>query len=494
MGAALTLASKTSSEDEESLPPKAKRARLDPNLCSETSKSDINCSSNATSASSKTDQFVFTPSPRLLWLWPTSSASGPGFQQAKWENLPYVALVEIFRRLPNTDKYSAALACRAWQLPFHRPALWRRGNFRFNGQNEWRALTFVSLMGPALRHVTIDCSAEFEVRHGPAAQSAKNLSIFLTCLVNSQNSQVSTFKLTHLRRLVKHLAETEGDLVQLLSSFLTAQKNLTSLDLQHAGLSADQAFQLLESAATSSESSVRVLSISEIICPLPGYEVALDPRLLILLAPFTALTELSISYCYLSDDLLFLLACTVTLTLTQIAVWAGYVGRVEGRTSSRAWRHLVIRCPRLGASFAVKSIKREQCFKGVLTPGTPLTRLQLSIGGFTTVSTTAACFDHIISHFHESLQHFEFDLHIAKVDVGEDLAALVKQCYNLKTLHLASSVSDFGQELCVKRAVRRAVARQPRSKLKVVTFNGEEVDVKETWTTTFVDWLTEKLQ
>ena len=82
--------------------------------------------------------------------------------------------------------------------------------------------------------------AEFEVRHGPAAQSAKNLSIFLTCLVNSQNSQVSTFKLTHLRRLVKHLAETEGDLVQLLSSFLTAQKNLTSLDLQHAGLSADQ--------------------------------------------------------------------------------------------------------------------------------------------------------------------------------------------------------------------------------------------------------------
>ena len=76
-------------------------------------------------------------------------------------------------------------------------------------------------------------------------------------------------------------------------------------------------------------------------------------------------SELSISYCYLSDDLLFLLACTVTLTLTQIVVWAGYVGRVEGRTSSRAWRHLVIRCPRLGASFAVK-VRRDRMLRFVV--------------------------------------------------------------------------------------------------------------------------------
>ncbi|RUS84133.1 hypothetical protein EGW08_008107, partial [Elysia chlorotica] len=196
MGALLTSANKTTSPKEESLSPKVKRARIEPGFFSETSNSAINCSGNASSAKSTPSQFTFTPSPILLRLWPTSSDSGTGPKQARWENLPYVALVEIFRRLSNKDKYNAALTCRAWTLPFHRPALWRRGNFRFNGQNEWRALTFVSLMGAALRHISVDCSADFGTMPGADDDSAKNLSIFLTCLVTSQNRHVSTFRLS----------------------------------------------------------------------------------------------------------------------------------------------------------------------------------------------------------------------------------------------------------------------------------------------------------
>ncbi|RUS84132.1 hypothetical protein EGW08_008106 [Elysia chlorotica] len=294
--------------------------------------------------------------------------------------------------------------------------------------------------------------------------------------------------------MVKRLGGPESGVLLLLADFLRAQTSLTSLDLQHAGLEADQAFQLLQTAAGASESSVQVLSIPEIISPLPGYEVALDPRLLSLLARFTALTELSLSHAYLSDDLLFLLAFTVTFTLTQISVWAGYAARVESRTSSAAWKHLTVRCPRLTASFAVKGIKRDQCLKVVLTPGIPLARLQLSISGFITVSSTSACCQHIAAHFHESLQYLELDLHITKLDVGDDLTALVEQCRNLESVHLASSVSDFGQEMSLKRAVRRAMIRQPRSKLKVVTFNGEEFGLRETWSTTLMDWLMERLQ
>ncbi|GFN78744.1 F-box only protein 39 [Plakobranchus ocellatus] len=452
MGASLTSLHKTPSPKDDFLLPQAKRARLEPDPCENTA-GGFNNRWNQT-GNFKTERLFTFLKPSPAW-----HASQEPLQQ-RWEGLPYVALVEIFRRLPNNDKINAALACRAWQLPFSRPALWRRANA--------------------------------QSRNGTVSTSIENLSIFLTSLLNHNNSQVSTFTLTHLRRFAKHLAKSGCDVIQLLTLFLASQKSLTLINLDHAGLGSDDAFQLLAAATDWCEASIHTVSITEAFCPVEGYDVASDNRLLELLARFTALAELSLSHRYLSDDLLYLLASTAAFTLIQISIWAGYIGRAEGRTTPRAWRHLALTCPNLVARCTVQGISHDQSFKDILTPGTPLKYFRMDCGGFTTMIDINVCINHITAHFCETLQHLELNFRFAFFDEVEDLVRLIERCTNLETLNITSDVATPQRQLRMERAVRRAFRRTPKSKLKVATFNEDKVILEDTWTTAVVDWLTSR--
>ncbi|GFR88064.1 F-box only protein 39-like [Elysia marginata] len=428
-------------------------------------------------------------------MWPKRNSSGPhtDLQQVNWGRLPYVALLEIFRCLSNTDKLNASLACRAWQLPFHEPMLWRRGRFRFNGVIEMRALYFACRMGSALRHITIDCS----VGSGPVPQatkrSAKNLSTFLSFLVDSGNAQLSTFRLTHLDRFRRQWGEPDYDALRLL---LAAQQGLVWLDLENAGLWPDTGFQILGLVGNSSGSKVQKLHIADFMLLEVNDDdddIDEDPRVFSVLASFTALTELSISYDVLSDELLFLLGSTVTSTLSQISVVANCKVTQESQTSSRAWTHLCLKCPRLSASFQLKGVSRVQSVLVVLTPKTPLARLQLSTPGMYNNVNLALCLDHIVTNFHGYLQSLELNLHMVSLNAEGDLTRLVQQFPDLENLHVTSTRLNRRQELGVHRALRRTVTRQPGSRLKDVTLNGQKVSLETTWTSTLVDWLTEQL-
>lgn len=489
MGSTLTSHYKPTDDIElDLLPSPAKRARFDPEPCKETDENVNNCTTRAVKAKPSAFEIFLMKSP--TWMWPIRGSSGPlaGPQHTKWERLPYVALVEIFRSLPHRDKCNAALACRAWFSPLQEPVLWRRGNFRFDGVSDKRALLFVSRMGSALRHVSIEC-ADTNPPSRSTSRSTRNLATFLSTLATSGNAKLATLRLTHLSRFRKQLDTNDLDLIHLL---VAAQRNLTSLDLECAGIDVDQGFSILSSVATSSGASLQALHIAEFFWPDVNREVSHDPRLFSLLASFPVLKELSISYDLLSDDLLFLLASNMTFTLTQITVVGQAMG-LESRTSWRAWTRLTFKCPRLSAKFRVKGIERVSSFQMMLTPGTPLTHLQLDMPGVYTNITSSACLDHVVTNFYESLRHLELNLYLVRFHAEEEVTRLVRQCPCLESLHITSRLMDQRQELYTQRALRRVISRKPGSRLKEVTINGENVSLESTWTTALVDWLTEQI-
>ncbi|CAL1547272.1 unnamed protein product, partial [Lymnaea stagnalis] len=117
----------------------------------------------------------------------------------EWHQLPQVVLLEIYQHLSNNDKISASLTCHAWLEPFSRPGHWRRGNFLFNGLDEWRALNFAIRMGASLRHINADCSVSHLERK--AKLTTKDLATFLNILLQSNNFSLVTLKLTQMQRL-----------------------------------------------------------------------------------------------------------------------------------------------------------------------------------------------------------------------------------------------------------------------------------------------------
>ncbi|KAH9500539.1 hypothetical protein Btru_072220 [Bulinus truncatus] len=418
------------------------------------------------------------------------SVQTPDAADSPWRQLPYVTLVEVYRLLPNRDKFNLSLTCHTWCLPFSRPEVWQRAKFLFNGIEDWRALHFARSFSCGLRHLTIDC-CDSGVIGTSARKTTSNLYRFLDSLLKCKNSRLVTLELLNMDRLSWwYQWNSEEDLVRVLGDLLDSQTGLRTLNLSRAGFRLEQGLSILLQAATSCGSRVTTLVINDMFSRVLTQQATFLEVFTLPMQHFTSLIELTLSCQYLSDRLLSLLAAFGSLLF--IIVHATVRGEVD-QPSTMSWENLKRACHGLQAHYVIKGAGRRWVFQSVLTPGIPLVKLEWHCVDYMGMNTTQACCGHIATCFQNCLQTLCIDLHCSVWWDQNIFYDFIDKCLVLEEMTIRAHDIHSQLQATIERSVRKALSRQPFSRLRRFVFNDEDISLDQSWISCLLDWLLERV-
>ncbi|XP_059152723.1 F-box/LRR-repeat protein 3-like [Physella acuta] len=406
------------------------------------------------------------------------------FTEAGWNRLPYLVLLEVFQHLDQTDRYHAALTCKSWLLTLSSPSLWNTGHFKFNSKYSQSLISFVNRMGKFLQHIEADCAAQ---EAGETSADLLFLYQFTEALLTANNQQLVTLSLTNTK-LLQPSAVHQWEVVEKLALLIENQQNLQVLDLSHADLSIKKGLRLLEAAASHRcHDTIHTLNINDLITITTPNDITDNARFHYFMSRFGNLSDLQLSYFYVSDELLYMLAITARHTLQKMSLHAKCLGHADRLTSKSAWQCLTSASPQLKLAVFIQSnmgMRYVSTLSRFLNPSLPLHQLHWVCGQMHDEEDIQMSLYHIAIFFENSLRHLRLDFANFR-DEGM-LRVLIKRCHKLETLSVNVLGLNRQEEIGFEVAIMLGIASHPIRHECVATLNNKDVSLRDTWFTSFL--------
>ncbi|XP_026184324.1 F-box only protein 39 [Mastacembelus armatus] len=417
-----------------------------------------------------------------------------------WGSLPDVCLQHVFRFLLDHDRRSAALVCHHWHNVMRSPSLWRYHFFHFSGQlSKFRQSEYSCAMGYA-QNLGVYLE-RLEVRVCPprrplAAQRLEQTISGLLAELIRVRAPLRSLSLVKLE--LDRTAWTSGlrkSLIKCLIHLLhRGASKLTSVCLNGMRNCLHQGLELLSAL---SHSQMRVYShcyISSL--SLEGFfsgavPVHLNSSLPCILHHMQGLTNLSLSYSYLSDELLmalqdrqqrwrqshsadgrplqtFSLYCTLNEPHSQLVC-------------GDSWAALSSSCLDLKVKLKVDQVINTDRLARLLLPEIPLKEYSMTAFYSPEEEWSATPLLHnMLPQYRHSLQNLTLDLSNCSESLDEELLELVSVCECLKQLRVWAFLETWtvGRLLHI-RLTQRVLLNKIRVRIYSVSENGEQEDQLE---------------
>uniref|UniRef100_A0A1B6LRU6 F-box domain-containing protein n=1 Tax=Graphocephala atropunctata TaxID=36148 RepID=A0A1B6LRU6_9HEMI len=264
--------------------------------------------------------------------------------EVSWNNLPSVILNEVFSYLSHNDKVRASSTCKNWRFALSHPRCWRNVHFVIKPSDKSNDI--------ARTRYLVDC----------AARKLHNASVTfdsmdLVCVQETSNVVESLSENANLRRLFFKPSNCslvcpgeQDDWPKYIERhfgipLISAVRKSHHLEMLSLGcleeLVSSHAKAILENIVQKHASSITVLGLASIKDYPDNYFITdLNVNLL---KPLKQLQILSLDYCHVNDNLLYILseACT----LTRLVVHVHGIMEEHPGTSEVAWSTLTRNLP-----------------------------------------------------------------------------------------------------------------------------------------------------
>uniref|UniRef100_A0A3B4XZ37 F-box protein 39 n=1 Tax=Seriola lalandi dorsalis TaxID=1841481 RepID=A0A3B4XZ37_SERLL len=342
-----------------------------------------------------------------------------------WASLPDVCLRHVFTFLPDHDRRSADMVCHHWHNVMRSPSLWRYRFFHFNGrlskfrQSEYcSAVTYARYLGPYLERLDV-CHPNHIIND----KSFVNETLFGLRRVRAPLRSLSIVRLELNRsawtlRLRNSLANCLIDFLRrgLLSALSHSQSHLyprcyiSSLDL--VGFFSGSLHVYQDS------------SVPSVLCHLQG------------------LTNLSLSYSCLSDELLMALRQSRNSSRDgdRLQTFSLHCSSNESHRQvvcGNSWAALASTCPDLTVKLTVDQVINTDRLARILQREIPLT--EYSMTAFYSPDddwSPVPLLCNLLPQYRRSLQFLTLDLSNCNESLDEELLELVQVCERLEQLRI----------------------------------------------------------
>ncbi|XP_060912289.1 F-box only protein 39-like [Labrus mixtus] len=412
-----------------------------------------------------------------------------------WGSLPDVCLRHVFRCLSDEDRVSADLVSRHWHQVMHSPSLWRFRFFHFSGrlskytQSEYcSAVAYARSLGVYLESL--------EVCLCPPRKSsiARRLEQTLTGLLSELTSVKAPLRSLSIVKMelerTPWTASLRSSIVHSLIEFLqTGGSKLTSVCLNGMRNSLPHGLEVLSALALSQTRLTPRCYISSL--DLRGFfsgslaNVHLNPRVPCILCQLPGLTYLTLSYSWLSDELLTALQYRGQQEqgrhgnpLQSLSLHCSLHEPHQQLVFGSSWSNLVSTCPELKVRITVEQVIDTNRLARILLPEIPLTEFDMT-GSYSTDEDWSAkpVLRDLLPQYRRSLQFLSLDLRNSEESLDEELLHLVKVCERLEQLRVWAFLDLRTMERLLHM---RLTKRSLLNKIKVRIYSMEdEIEEKE---------------
>ncbi|XP_041864740.1 F-box only protein 39-like [Melanotaenia boesemani] len=365
-----------------------------------------------------------------------------------WETLPNVCLQHVFRFLPDGDRSMASLVCHHWHNVMHSPCLWRTRFFNFSGRlSKYRPSEYNSAVG-----------------------YVRSLGVYLkkleVCVCPPRTNVIAQRLEETICGLLFELVRVKAPLQFL--SLVCLKLDRSSWDSGHRNILVDALIYFLRNGASKLRSvclngmrndmqqGLKLLSaLSEMHCYISSLDlrgffstavsVHPNPSMPHFLQPLQGLTDLGLSYCCLSDELLMVLQQRHSEgrwtfgrnILQRISLHCTQNESHQQLVHSSSWAGLASHCPDLNIKLTVDQVINNDCLARMLVPGIPLR--EYSMTALYTPNenwSPKPLLCDMLPQYRHSLQILTLDLSNCSESLDEELLELVNVCEHLVDLRV----------------------------------------------------------
>ncbi|XP_042287572.1 F-box only protein 39-like [Thunnus maccoyii] len=386
-----------------------------------------------------------------------SEEGGEGSSMKKtscWGILPDVCLRHVFSFLPDGDRMSADVVCHHWHKVMRSPSLWRFRLFQFSGRlSKFRQSEYCSSVGYA-RSLGVYLE-RLEVSVCPPRRSliAQRLEQTISGLFSELTRVKAPLKsLTLIKLELDRTAWTLGlrnSLVNCLIHFLRKASKLTTISLNWMRNSMHQGLELL-SALSHSQRRFPPTRCYISSLNLEGFfsgavPVHLNSNVPCIMRHLQGLTDLSLSYSCLSDELLMALQHRHRggrlnprrdeITLQTFSLHCTLNEPHRQPVCGGSWATLASSSPDLKVKITVHQVINTDRLARILRPEIPLTEYTMVAFYSPDEGWTAKpVLCDMLPQYSRSLQHLSLDLSNCSEPLDVELLELVKMCERLEHL------------------------------------------------------------
>ncbi|KAK7008873.1 F-box only protein 39 [Biomphalaria glabrata] len=387
-------------------------------------------------------------------------------ESSYWDRLPFPIGVEICRYLNNADRSSMSRVCRAWYNIFKDPSLWRKKQFLLGGPyskvTSRKTLRFTTMFGSCLQEARIVCyhrtSNTCKIIYETMEKMMDNMTLSKLNRLDIKDLELDRFywKYSSLRDKV----------TECLVKMFQLQNNLKHVRMELCQFTLTEGAAILNALLQSSGHNVcclHLLDYFDSFFTLSDQEIFTS-----IISNFTNLKNLSLNYCYISNELLMNLSVVLKDKLKCLTIRASVIEDHYHVITPWTWKLLNASCPAVKVRLSLLRIADSETIIPMLAQGMPLSR-------FSMTSEMESAFDahlsqtltHLVHNFQLTLEEVNLHFNCLQDSVDNELISIVQQCRNLKTLRVMANAG-----VVVANAI--CTALKDRRQLRKVEFTVNE--------------------
>ncbi|CAK6953887.1 F-box only protein 39-like [Scomber scombrus] len=413
-----------------------------------------------------------------------------------WGLLPHVCLRHVFNFLSDRDRMRAHVVCHHWHKVMRSPSLWRFRYFHFSGRlsklrlSEYSsAVAYARSLGVYLERLEVCVCPP---RRSLAAQRVEQAICGLFSELTRLKAPLKSLSIIRLEldRNCWTLA-LRNSLVNCLTQFLQRALRLTTINLNWMRNSMQQGIELL-SALSQSQRRFPPTRCYISSLHLEGFfsssvHVHLNSNVPSIMHHLRGLTDLSLSYSSVSDELLVALQhrnrggrqnpSRDRITLQTFSLNCSINEPHRQPVCGSSWATLASSSPDLQVKITVHQIINTDRLARILLPEIPMT-------DFTMIAfyapdegwTARPILCDILPHYRCSLQNLTLDLSNCSERLDVELVELVKMCERLEQL----GVWAFLEVVTVEKLLHiRLTKRRLLNKIRVRIYSNSDSTVEQ---------------
>lgn len=378
-----------------------------------------------------------------------------------WDQLPDLVVAKIASFVKEWNKSQMSLVCKNWKrVILGAPRLWRHRIIRLRGNFRDRLhVNYASILGRYLNRLHLSSSIR-SLRNVRKFQ--RNFTSIFAELYR-QNVQLTELSLTELKFHIHFRGISGGrareGIIRSARRFLGRQRKLRYLDLNYGGMTCEEGITLLQAAGEKASLSLKDLDIEELF--RPGEAVHQRQEFSDLLPRFVNLTQLTLNYAALSDNLLHNLARESNGTLEYLHVRCIRGENVSHIIGTPAWRAFSKAMPRCKVEFTLIGIIRLNDIQRVLTPQMQLHTLTI-LGHNDDTFQPDRTLRYVARYLKDTIEKVTVDVSPCYKMYGRGLIDLIRDCPRLSHVevrgrlrwHVIHDIFEFLDVNFVRRGVR----------------------------------------
>ena len=344
--------------------------------------------------------------------------------ERSWDTLPDHVFVTILSYLTLGDRYHASLVCKAWNLCFQMPFLWKTITFRFNEPSQGRLLKSLDMYGQYFRSVCVEVDQgnsenrdhACNLLSGLAGLTARRLTHFKIRFIGENPYFYAGHEFIVAIRKILGPVEDNVETIQ----------HIRNIDLSGLAVAYDDA---LIDVISQNQPCIEKLNILNkvLVCKVT------PSCILRLIIKCRKLKELCLFHLCVSDDVLLALAEDDRHPLEYLFMVCRREEKYQKDTSGTVWAALSTKLPGLRVGLAFDHTCPLHRVSDVMQPEIPVTELRLET------------FTYIYDEVRQAARYYggtltkmvlQTPLSRNSPELNRSLIELIQACPKLESLHV----------------------------------------------------------